>query len=365
LGDQPFSNQSVTKIVTKNNGKGWPWMHFYTPENWVAMLDVNGKGIGVFQPEVMYFNAGFHGGDDLKGYGGEQDGQTGHIAPVGTQILDYNIRWTYKTSLVLGTVDDIRTYAKQHWQVVTCPEWIFSNSRKNWYYQGNIFDAGYPIQKQLDITFQQGASMIGPLTFWKATDAPVLEIEGAFETASGEITLVAEIQPVGKSDFTEWLNWSEGDQDQEAEKREKAAEFPETPSFTVSEKVQADGDNRIYRIHLDSIPEYTGVGKSLKISFSEAGTAKIKRIKLGEDTTDPIDPPDTTAILPVKPFNLNPNPTNGIVNIDNVKGEVIDIYTISGSLLFRTNASVIDLSAYPAGVYLIRKGAKVGKLIKN
>jgi hypothetical protein len=364
LGDQPFTDQPVTEIVTINNGKGWPWMHFYTPENWVAMLDVNGKGIGVFQPEVLYFNAGFHGGDGMKGYGDEKDVQTGHIAPVGTQILDHNIRWTYTTSFVLGTVDDIRTYAKQHWQTPACPEWIFNNSRKNWYYQGNISDTGYPVQGQLDITFQEEASMIGPLTFWKATDAPVLEIEGAFETASGELTLVAEIQPVGKSDFTEWLNWSEGDQSQEVEKREKAAEFPETPPFTVSEKIQADGVYRIYPIHIDSSPKYTGAGKSLKISFSEAGTAKIKKIRMGEET---ILPPDTTvtAILPVKSFNLNPNPTNGIVNIDNPTGKVIEIYTISGSLLFKTNASVIDLKNYSPGVYLIKMDNKVGKLIKN
>jgi hypothetical protein len=38
---------------------------------------------------------------------------------------------------------------------------------------------------------------------------------------------------------------------------------------------------------------------------------------------------------------------------------------ISGSLLFKSNTSVIDLSAYPAGVYLIKMGAKVGKVIKN
>jgi hypothetical protein len=49
----------------------------------------------------------------------------------------------------------------------------------------------------------------------------------------------------------------------------------------VSEKIQADGVNRTYRIRIDASPEYKGAGKSLKISFSENGTAKIKRIKLG------------------------------------------------------------------------------------
>jgi hypothetical protein len=80
-----------------------------------------------------------------------------------------------------------------------------------------------------------------------------------------------------------------------------------------------------------------------------------------------VDNCDEVAIakIPVESFKLSPNPTYGIVNIDNKKGEVIEICTISGSLLFKTNASVIDLSKYPSGVYLIKMGDKVGKLIKN
>jgi hypothetical protein len=71
------------------------------------------------------------------------------------------------------------------------------------------------------------------------------------------------------------------------------------------------------------------------------------------------------AKIPVESFTINPNPTDGIVNIDNPKGEVVEVYTVSGSLLFKTNASVIDLKNYSPGVYLIKTGAKVGKVIKK
>ncbi|GHT40636.1 hypothetical protein AGMMS49965_09190 [Bacteroidia bacterium] len=280
LGDQPFSGQPVTNIVTRNDGKGCPWVHFYTPENWVALLDGNGKGIGVFQPEVMTFNGGFHPGDALKGFGGAKDGQTGHIAPVGTQILDANIRWTYKTAFILGTLNDIRSYAQKHWQAVTPPEWTFQNSRQNWYYQGDASDTGFPIEDMLDIRFKKNASLVSPVTFWKAADAPVLEIEGAFETASKQITLAIEIQPVGKSDFTDWLNWSEGDQNAETERQQKAIQFPAMPPLILSETIQADGVNRVYSINPATSPDYKNVNKSLKFTFSEDGSAKIKRIKL-------------------------------------------------------------------------------------
>ncbi|MDR3308954.1 MAG: hypothetical protein LBS80_03270 [Tannerella sp.] len=279
LGDKPFTGESPTNIVIRNDGKGWPWVHFYTPENWVALLDANGMGIGVIQPEVMTFNGGFHPSDSYKGSGGEKDGQTGHIAPVGVQILDHNIKWTYKTIFVLGTVDDIRRYAKE--LVVTKPEWTFADSRHNWYFEGEMSDVGWPVQGQLDVSFKQKAQLAGPVTFWQAADAPVLELEGAFETASKQITLSATVQPFGKSDLTDWLNWSEGAQSVETESRNKASEYPAIAPFTVKETIQADGVNRIYRIRLDSSPDYKGAIKSLKIAFSEDGTARIKRIKVG------------------------------------------------------------------------------------
>lgn len=47
LGDKPFQGKSVTTLVDKNNLRGWPWIHFYTPENWVALVDKNGLGDGL------------------------------------------------------------------------------------------------------------------------------------------------------------------------------------------------------------------------------------------------------------------------------------------------------------------------------
>jgi len=278
LGDKPFSGEPVTTVVTKGDGKGWPWVHFYTPENWVALLDDNGVGIGVFQPEVMTFNGGFHPSDAYKGVGGEKDGQTGHIAPVGTQILDYNIQWTYHTSFVLGNINDIRNYAKQHSELTDNPAWVFDGSRKSWYYQGEAYDTGFPIEGMLNITFKKDAWLVGPVTFWQSAKAPVLNIEGAFTTDDGLIDLTVEIQPVGKSDFTDWLNWSEGAQSQEQENAQKASIYPATPSYTVTQQIQADGEFHNHKIILSNVPEYSGAMKNIKINMSKNGKARIKKI---------------------------------------------------------------------------------------
>lgn len=283
LGDQPFTGEPVTVIVDKNDKKGWPWIHFYTPENWAALLDEKGYGIGVFQPEVMNFNGGFHPNDGFKGYGGEKDGQTGHIAPVGRQIIDHNIRWTYKTSFILGTLDDIRSYAKENRTTRSNSEWSFENSRCNWYYQGKIKDTGFPIEGGLNIQFEKNATLISPLTFWQASESPFLEIEGAFTSERGkELELVVEIRPVSKSDFTDWLNWSEGEFSVEKEKEMKAPLFPTKPAITVRQTIISDGHPHKHRIDLSAVPGYQGAMKDIKISFSDAGKANITRIYLGK-----------------------------------------------------------------------------------
>jgi hypothetical protein len=283
LGDQPFTDEPVTVIVDKNDKKGWPWVHFYTPENWAALLDDNGYGIGVFQPEVMDFNGGFHPNDVFKGYGGEKDGQTGHIAPVGRQIIDHNIRWSYKTSFILGTLDDIRSYAKENRVAEQNSEWSFENSRRNWYYQGKIKDTGFPIEGGLNIQFEKDAVLVGPPTFWQASESPFLEIEGEFTSATDrELELVIEIQPVSKSDFTDWLNWSEGESSVERERELKAALFPTKPTLTVKQTIVSDGHPHKHKIDLSNVSGYQNAMKNIKISFSDAGRANITRIYLGK-----------------------------------------------------------------------------------
>ena len=82
--------------MDKGDGNGWPWLYYYCPERWSALLDDNNTGLGVYQPESASFASGFFGGDGLKGVGGAKDGQTGYIAPLSKMILDYNIERTYR-----------------------------------------------------------------------------------------------------------------------------------------------------------------------------------------------------------------------------------------------------------------------------
>lgn len=289
LGAKPFEDEPVTTIITKDDGKGWPWVNFTTPERWVALLDENGYGIGVYQPRTVRFTNGFHGGDANKGHGGPKDGQTGYIAPLGRQILDHDITWSYDTWFILGTLDEIRAYVKEkelaRLAKEPAPKWVFKDSREDWCYSNGTKDAGWPIRDALLIRFQPKGELIGPETFWKAEQAGTLEIEAAFEAddhnnVTENTALAVTLQPYGPSDFTDYLAWSEGAKDAEKERREKAKTFPPVPSIETSLPITCDGKSRVYRLELSQFAAYKGAMKKLQFRFPDfPGKATVKRIE--------------------------------------------------------------------------------------
>ncbi|MGL4943623.1 MAG: hypothetical protein ACRC46_10580 [Thermoguttaceae bacterium] len=277
LGTEPFKGEPVTVVVDKADGKGWPWVHFYTPERWCALVDDKGLGIGVYQPESVKVTAGFHGGDKNKGFGGPQSGQTGYIAPLGHEILDHNITLDYHTTFILGTVDQIRSYVVEREKSRCLPNWVFATDRQSWYYQAGASDTGWPISDKLAVTFPARGRLVGPDTFWSSDDATTLEIEGAF---TGGNEFIAFINPFSPADTTDWLGWSEGTQNKEKEQEAKRDRFPSLPAVAVPFTVTADGVNRVYRIDLRQATAYRGAMKNILIHAKEPGTAEVRRITL-------------------------------------------------------------------------------------
>lgn len=67
-----------------------------------------------------------------------------------------------------------------------------------------------------------------------------------------------------------------------------------------------------------------------------------------------------------KHLNVYPNPTNGIVNIENKDvNEVVSFFDNSGRLLKQIDESQTNISTFERGVYFVRGGEQIIKLIKN
>ena len=226
-GEQPFSGAPLTRIEKKPEEKG-PWASWLATENWAAMVNDQEWGLGVFNPGAVRFIGGFAG---KPGKGGSLDGPTCYIAPIRSEILDYNIQHDYRYDLVLGTLADIRKYVYAQPHPTAPPAYRFTNDRQGWYYV-NAVDAGWPITGELNITLAQaGPQLLGPEGFWPAAQAPVLLIEAAAKTT----------QPNGR---IYWRTFEARGFD-----AKKSVPFAVTPN----------GQFHTYRLNLASQTNYTGI----------------------------------------------------------------------------------------------------------
>jgi uncharacterized repeat protein (TIGR02543 family) len=76
----------------------------------------------------------------------------------------------------------------------------------------------------------------------------------------------------------------------------------------------------------------------------------------------------STGISTLAALTLYPNPTAGVVYLDNPDGEAVYVYDLRGVVVLSVAApagDVIDLSRLSAGVYIVRVWEKVGKVVKR
>lgn len=283
LGDAPHTQAPLTTIVGKDDIKGWPhtaWAKWHATEHWAALVNDEGWGVGLFQPDTCSFGGGFAGGNELKGKGGPQDGQTGYLTAGAMRILDHNIDHAYSTHIVVGTLEEIRAHAsKQPRQPLV---WKFTTERLGWIYE-NATDAGWPIQNSLKITHKatpRGA-MLSDVLHWQAADASILEIEAAFTSATPTTQVDVEIQPFAPADRTDFPAWEVASPAIIEETAQKKKAFPSAPPIVIPLTVPGDGQLRTHTLNLADNPAYRGAMKQLRLRLPATdGTADVRRIEL-------------------------------------------------------------------------------------
>jgi hypothetical protein len=237
-GNKPYTGDTLTQ-VPQGPGLKFP-AEYQATENWTALVNDAGWGIGVWEPGVYYFKGGFSG---PPGSGGPHDAPTGYISPTYKEILDADITYGYHYVLILDTMDGIRHYVYQHATAPTPPDYRFSTDRQHWSY-ANASDAGWPIHDELKVTLDQNdPQMLGPDGLWPASQAPKLYIQAAFHTPPG----------IGQ------IFW----------KRADAPEF--SASRCLSFPLIPDDKYHTYVIDLSASPEYTGTITGLRFDPEPVG----------------------------------------------------------------------------------------------
>lgn len=182
-GTAPFTGAPLDRITklwlpdTKLTGS--PWDTWQATENWAALVNDDDFGVGIFTPGTYLYSGGFAG---YPGNGGEKDSPTGYISPNQQEILDHNIQYEYRYTLIVGRLERIRKYVYDHSDYNRLPDYHFKTDRQHWHYIDAI-DSGWPIKGELNIVFEkEKPRLIGPPGFWKAEDVPKLIIRAAHHT---------------------------------------------------------------------------------------------------------------------------------------------------------------------------------------
>ena len=173
-GSEPFTG-AAPRLV---QNIGPPWASWTATENWAALINDAGLGLGVFNPGVYRFIGGFAG---KPGVGGPLDSSTGYISPLHREVLDSNIRYSYEYRLIVGSLDQIRGYVYNN-RPESKPDFRFRRDRQHWTFV-NANDAGFPIRRHLRVLMDKNdPQMTGPPTYFRAEDVPKLYIRGAWHT---------------------------------------------------------------------------------------------------------------------------------------------------------------------------------------
>jgi|SRR5579862_4628895 len=239
-GDRPFTHGPLTQLTKDPPASTFPWVSFSATEDWTALVDSAGWGVGVVEPGCQAMSGGFFG---KPGFGGPLSSETGYIAPNYTEILDSNIDYRFEYTLVVGYLDAIRAYAYGHVPKPKPPAWTFKDDRDHWYYV-NATDAGWPIRGDLDAKLEQNdPQLIGPAGFWPASKGRTLLITAAFKCHSPDAQVF----------------WSRFD----------SPGFSEAKSLRI--RTIPDGKMRTYQVDLGASPEYRGNITGLRVDPEHSG----------------------------------------------------------------------------------------------
>lgn len=245
-GAKPFTNDAVTEYTDRE------MLNRYSTENWVALLNESGRGVGLYKAKEFRFKtAGF----GIPKVGGEFDVSSGYMNSDGFLVVDYNGQYEFEYDLVLGSVADIRQFAYSQPRPPSVPDYYFVQDRQGWYYY-NTHDRGWPIRNELNILWERNETgknalaVKNPLVFWRATDIDKIYVQAAFRTNATSAR----------------LGW----------RKPEDPDIYDIPSRYVDFPIIGDGQYRTYEVNLKGANGWDNVINQIQLSKPESQNATEK-----------------------------------------------------------------------------------------
>jgi hypothetical protein len=247
-GAHPFAGEPVREIPARPPPR---WSRWTATENWSALLDDAGWGLGVWNPGALEFGGGFNG---APGRGGAGDPECGYLAPNRVEILDHDIDYTFRYELILGTLEQIRARVYAHSRDAAVTAWDFTKGRQSWICR-NATDSGWRGGEAFEVKWSAAdPSLQSPLFFRRAEEVGTLVIEAAFTTAEKKARVY-------------WSTLQEPGMDE---------------AHAVSFAIQGDGVMRTYTVTLSDSPRYHGGLMKLRLDPAEQppGSLRLRSVRL-------------------------------------------------------------------------------------
>jgi hypothetical protein len=175
----PFIGDPLREIVHENRPEAPSWAIWQATEGWAALVDDEGWGLGAWSPAAQYAAGGYY---QAKA-GATSDAAVARINLRVRDVLDSNVVYDSEVYLLVGTVDEIRNWVYQK-RGGSLPDYRFQCDRQHWRFYG-LRDQGWPVDGNLKLELGTGSAyMIGPLSGWRAEDAPKIYVRAAHHTAN-------------------------------------------------------------------------------------------------------------------------------------------------------------------------------------
>lgn len=242
-GTNPFTNDAVTERTYNNKAEVQ-----YGNENWVAQVNRQGRGVGLYKPNEFHWGAAFWGQAET---GGEFDNSTGYTTALPVDQMDHNGVYEYEYTLVVGSLADIRQFAYNQPRPRTVPDFVFSANRNGWSFY-NTRDQGWPIQNTLNVRWEgtkpERFRVASPFMFFSASNVPKLYVQAAFLTNATTAHFIW--TRLGDNDFRHKAN--------------QEIDFP----------IIGDGQMRIYEIDLSRVPTWQGAITRIALEPTDYSTVR-------------------------------------------------------------------------------------------
>ena len=293
-GSEPFTNGGTDKFFADPPRQFVEFSDVYPTEPWMASLNDNGYGVGLYVPGNYDWKKGFFG---LSPTEGEFDQPASYIGATNFILLDHNIVHEWDYQYVVGNLAEIRSHINAQPRIAPGPNYRFDTSRKGWYYY-SAKDTGWPITGKLDIRINNYTQdhIKSPFVAWPGRQVPKIVVRAAFKNNNTA-------DPNG----TMRLTWRRASDPAILSTPDRYVNFPvrndgQFHNYTIDLSQNDNWRNQIIgQIQLQANPDGAAVNGSIQIEW-------IAMSENGPDAPPVIEPPVTQPPVVVIPPPVIPPP---------------------------------------------------------